>query len=73
VNAYRGDMEAGFATCGATAYRIDRIVSVRALIQELVADCRGHLDPPATAVATPQAAEAERVHDVAHRREVQPA
>jgi NAD(P)H-dependent flavin oxidoreductase YrpB (nitropropane dioxygenase family) len=43
VNAYRGDMDAGFATCGATAYRIDRIVSVRDLIQELVADCRAHL------------------------------
>ena len=28
-------------------YRIDRIVSVRDLIQELVADCRAHLDQPA--------------------------
>lgn len=48
VNAYRGDMDAGFATCGANAYRVDRIVSVRDLIQELVAECRAHLDPTAT-------------------------
>ena len=47
VNAYRGDMGAGFATCGANAYRIERIVSVRDLIQELVADCRVHLDAAA--------------------------
>lgn len=43
VNAYRGNMSAGFATCGANAYRIDRIVSVRELIQELVYECRLHL------------------------------
>lgn len=42
-NAYRGNMSAGFATCGANAYRIDRIVSVRELIQELVNECRLHL------------------------------
>jgi nitronate monooxygenase len=47
VNAYRGNMRAGFATCGANAYRIDRIVSVRALIQELVDECRLHLEPTA--------------------------
>jgi NAD(P)H-dependent flavin oxidoreductase YrpB (nitropropane dioxygenase family) len=47
VNAYRGNMCAGFATCGANAYRVDRIVSVRALIQELVAECRLHLEPTA--------------------------
>lgn len=57
VNAYRGDMGAGFATCGANAYRVDRIVSVRDLIQELVAECRVHLDPTATEPATPHAAE----------------
>jgi len=55
VNAYRGDMSAGFATCGANAYRVDRIVSVRALIQELKADCRGQLASTATQPATPQA------------------
>jgi nitronate monooxygenase len=47
VNAYRGNMRAGFATCGANAYRIDRIVAVRALIQELVDECRLHLEPTA--------------------------
>jgi nitronate monooxygenase len=73
VNAYRGDMSAGFATCGANAYRVDRIVSVRDLIQELVADCRVHLDPPATEPATSQAAEAERVRGMEHRLGVQPA
>lgn len=43
VNAYRGNMDEGFATCGANAYRIDKIVPVRELIQELVTDCRTHL------------------------------
>jgi NAD(P)H-dependent flavin oxidoreductase YrpB (nitropropane dioxygenase family) len=57
VNAYRGDMSAGFTTCGANAYRIDRIVSVRELIQELVAECRVHLDPNAAEPPTPQPAE----------------
>ena len=43
VNAYRGNMRAGFATCGANAYRVDQIVSVRELIQELVDECRLYL------------------------------
>jgi len=38
VNAYRGNMDQGFATCGANAYRIERIVSVHELVQELVHD-----------------------------------
>jgi hypothetical protein len=50
-------MDAGFATCGATAYRVDRILSVRNLIQELVADCRAHLDSLATNPATPHVPE----------------
>ena len=45
LNAYRGNMDAGFATCGANAYRIDKIVSVHELIQELVQDCLQHLEP----------------------------
>jgi NAD(P)H-dependent flavin oxidoreductase YrpB (nitropropane dioxygenase family) len=45
VNAYRGDMREGFATCGANAYRVNRIVPVRELIRELVDECRLHLDP----------------------------
>lgn len=43
VNSYRGNMMDGFVTCGANAYRIDRIVSVHELIQELADDCRQHL------------------------------
>jgi len=43
VNAYRGNMEAGFVTCGANAYRIDRIVSVHELIRDLAEECRSHL------------------------------
>jgi hypothetical protein len=46
--AYRGDMGEGSATCGANAYRVDRIVSVRDLIQELVVECRAHLNLTAT-------------------------
>jgi len=54
INAFRGDMRAGFATCGANAYRVDRIISVRELIQELVHECCLHLGParqPTTAHA----------------------
>jgi len=43
-NSCDGDMEAGFATCGANAYRIDKIVSVHELIQELVEGCQAALD-----------------------------
>lgn len=38
LNSYRGNMALGFATCGANAYRIDKIVSVHELVQELVHD-----------------------------------
>ncbi|MEI6970920.1 MAG: nitronate monooxygenase family protein [bacterium] len=38
VNSYRGNMDLGFTTCGANAYRIDKIVSVHELVQELVQD-----------------------------------
>ncbi len=36
VNAQRGVLDLGFAPCGANAYRIDRIVTVKQLIGELV-------------------------------------
>jgi nitronate monooxygenase len=52
VNAYRGNMSEGFATCGANAYRVDRIVSVRELIQELVDECRLHLESTAKQPST---------------------
>ena len=57
VNAYRGNMRAGFATCGANAYRVDHIVSVRELIQELVDECRLHLEPTAKQPSPTHAAE----------------
>ena len=60
VNAYRGNMSAGFATCGANAYRIDRIVSVRELIQELVNECRLHLASPAIQPSAAHTAEPQR-------------
>ncbi len=36
VNAQRGNLNAGFVFCGENVWRVDRIVSVRELIQELV-------------------------------------
>lgn len=36
VNAYRGKLDNGFAMCGANAYRVKEIVSVKELIDELV-------------------------------------
>lgn len=57
VNSYRGNMREGFATCGANAYRVDRIVSVRELIQELVDECRLHLEPTAKQPSTTHAVE----------------
>ncbi len=40
LNAYRGDMDNGFAMCGANAYRIKKIVSVKELITELVEETK---------------------------------
>jgi nitronate monooxygenase len=36
VASYRGDMDKGYAMCGANAWRCDKIVSVHELVQELV-------------------------------------
>jgi len=36
VASYRGEMDKGYAMCGANAWRCDKIVSVHELIQELV-------------------------------------
>jgi len=36
VNAYRGNLDEGFAMCGVNAYRIKKIISVKELINELV-------------------------------------
>ena len=40
LNASRGQMEKGFAMCGSNAYRIEKIVSVKELISELVVEAR---------------------------------
>jgi len=52
INAYRGNMHAGFATCGANAYRVEHIVSVRELIREIVDECRLHLEPAVKQLST---------------------
>ena len=49
LNASRGIMDQGFATCGANAYRVDKIVPVRELIDELVTEAAeeyAKLNPP---------------------------
>ena len=43
LNASRGKFADGFAMCGANVYRIDKIVSVKELIHELVEDAQQHL------------------------------
>jgi NAD(P)H-dependent flavin oxidoreductase YrpB (nitropropane dioxygenase family) len=40
VSASRGDMHKGFAMCGSNAYRINKIVSVKELIAELLGEAR---------------------------------
>lgn len=39
-NATEGHLEEGFVTCGSNAWRIDKIVSVRELLEELSSECR---------------------------------
>ena len=43
LNAYRGELDKGFAMCGSNAYRIDKIVSVKELITELVEQTKANL------------------------------
>jgi NAD(P)H-dependent flavin oxidoreductase YrpB (nitropropane dioxygenase family) len=43
LNASRGQMEKGFAMCGSNAYRIEKIISVKDLISELVTETRENL------------------------------
>ncbi|MFA5363042.1 MAG: nitronate monooxygenase family protein [Candidatus Omnitrophota bacterium] len=40
INASNGDLDNGFAMCGSNAYRIDKIVSVKQLISELIQEAR---------------------------------
>lgn len=53
LNSYYGNMSIGFATCGANAYRIDKIVSVHELVKELVQDATKSLSksPSGTGLA----------------------
>jgi len=44
INAYRGDLNNGFAMCGSNAYRIKKIISVKELITELVEEAQGCLN-----------------------------
>jgi NAD(P)H-dependent flavin oxidoreductase YrpB (nitropropane dioxygenase family) len=44
VNASRGDLDQGFAMCGSNAYRINKIISVKQLITELVEGARASLE-----------------------------
>jgi len=43
LNAQRGNFDSGFAPCGANAHKIDKIVPVRALVNELVKDAENTL------------------------------
>ncbi|MFA5092836.1 MAG: nitronate monooxygenase family protein [Candidatus Omnitrophota bacterium] len=43
LNAYRGELDKGFAMCGSNAYRIDKIVSVKELVTELVIETTANL------------------------------
>ncbi len=44
LNAYRGQMDKGFAMCGSNAYRIKTIVPVKDLIDELVRETEVYLN-----------------------------
>ncbi len=46
LNASRGEMDKGFAMCGSNAYRINKIVSVKELILELVTETEACLNLP---------------------------
>ena len=54
VASYRGQMDKGYAMCGANAWRCDKIVSVHDLIQELVEETAAALrdQPPVPDPAT---------------------
>ena len=47
VNAYQGDIDHGLVFCGQNAHRIDRIVTVKELIAELVAELQTALEDAA--------------------------
>ena len=43
INSYLGDVDNGLIFCGENAYRIDQIITVKALFEELLADLRSNL------------------------------
>lgn len=43
INAQRGNLKSGFVFAGVNAYRIDKIISVKELIEELVSETKSHL------------------------------
>jgi nitronate monooxygenase len=42
VNAAKGKLENGFAFCGANAFRVKKIVSVKDLVNELMTEAEIH-------------------------------
>lgn len=44
VNAYRGKLKHGFAFAGANAYLVDKIVSVKELMNTLTVECESYID-----------------------------
>jgi nitronate monooxygenase len=56
VNAKRGDLKDGFAFCGANAYRVDKLVSVKELITGLMEElqrCIAEKSAPSFSAPTP--------------------
>ena len=47
-SSYRGQMEDGYAMCGANAWRVDRVTSVKELVEELVERSRRRARPGLT-------------------------
>ncbi|MGB4305923.1 MAG: nitronate monooxygenase, partial [Coprothermobacter proteolyticus] len=44
INAQKGNLDEGFAFCGENVYRVDKIVHVDELIDELVREAEENLD-----------------------------
>ena len=44
INAVNGDIDNGLLFTGSNAYKIDKIVTVKELLDELVSECEEHLD-----------------------------
>lgn len=53
LKAFRGQMDDGYPMCGANAWRVNRIVPVRALLDELVAGAEAELARPGRPAESP--------------------